>query len=39
MRYNNVRVDDVEALCAVLKRFAYPCRFIDMIQLFARPIP
>ena len=29
----------VEALCAVLKRFAYPCRFIDMIQIFARPIP
>ena len=29
----------VEALCAVLKRFAYPCRFIDMIQLLARPIP
>ena len=28
----------VEALCAVLKRFAYPCRFIDMIQIFARPI-
>ena len=39
MCYNNVRVDDVEALCAVLKRFAYPCRFIDMIQIFARPIP
>ena len=29
----------VEALCVVLKRFAYPCRFIDMIQIFARPIP
>ena len=39
MRYNNVRVDDVEALCAVLKCFASPCRFIDMIQLLARPIP
>ena len=39
MRYNNVRVDDVEALCAVLKHFASPCRFIDMIQLLARPIP
>ena len=39
MRYNNVRVDDVEVLCAVLKRFASPCRFIDMIQLLARPIP
>ena len=39
MYYNNVRLDGVEALCAVLKRFAYPCRFIDMIQIFARPIP
>ena len=39
MCYNNVRVDDVEALCAVLKRFAYPCRFIDLIQIFARAIP
>ena len=26
MRYNKVRVDGVEALCTVLKRFAYPCR-------------
>ena len=39
MCYNIVRIDGVEALCAVLKRFAYPCRFIDMIQIFARPIP
>ena len=39
MCYNNARVDGVEALCAVLKRFACPCRFIDMIQIFARPIP
>ena len=39
MCYNNVRVDSVEALGAVLKRFANPCRFTDMIQIFARPIP
>ena len=39
MCYNNVRVDGVEDLCAVLKCFAYPYRFIDMIQIFARPIP
>ena len=39
MCYNNVRVDGVEALCAVLKRLAHPCRFIDVIQIFARPIP
>ena len=35
----NVQVADVEGLCAVLKRFAYPCRCIDMIQIFARPVP
>ena len=39
MCWNNVRVDGVEALCAVLERFAYPCRFIDMIKIYARPIP
>ena len=39
MYYNSMRVDGAEVLCAVLKRFAYPCRFIDMIQIFARPIP
>ena len=38
MCYNNVRVDGVEDLCAVLKRLAHPCRFIDVIQIFARPI-
>ena len=37
--YNNVRVDGIEALCTVLKRFAYPCRFVDMIPIFARPVP
>ena len=37
--YNNARVDGAEALCAVLKRFAYPWRFIDMIYNFARPVP
>ena len=36
MCYNNVWIDGVEALCAVLKRFAYPCRFINMIQIFAK---
>ena len=38
MCYNNVRVDGVEDLCAVLKRLAHLCRFIDVIQIFARPI-
>ena len=34
--YNNERVDSIEAACAVLKRFAYPCSFIDIIQMFDR---
>ena len=37
--YNNVRIGGVEALCTVLKRFAYPCRFMNMVQIFARPVP
>ena len=39
MCYNNVRADGVEDLCAVLKCFACSYRFIDMIQIFAMPIP
>ena len=31
MCYNNVRIDGVEVLCAVLKRCAYTCRFIGMV--------
>ena len=37
--YNNVKIDAVEALCINLKRFAYPCRYFDMIPIFGRPIP
>ena len=29
----------VEALCIFLKRFAYPCRYVDMIPRFGRPEP
>jgi hypothetical protein len=28
-----------EALCILLKRFAYPCRYCDMIPSFGRPVP
>ena len=35
---NGVVVDSVEALCIALKRFAYPCRFVDLIPCFGRPI-
>lgn len=31
--------DGMEGLCMVLKRLAYPCRYSDMIPLFARPVP
>ena len=37
--YNNVCVDGVQDLCAVVDHFAYPCRLIDMIQVFARLVP
>ena len=28
-----------EALCMLLERFSYPCRYSDMIHRFARPVP
>ena len=31
--------DGTEGLCILLKRFAYPCRFSDMIPIFGRPVP
>ena len=37
--YSGVIVDKVEAFCMFLKRFSYPCRYADMVPLFARPIP
>ena len=37
--YNRLSVDGIEALCIFLKRFAYPCRYSDMVQRFARPVP
>ncbi|XP_028411159.1 uncharacterized protein LOC114533765 [Dendronephthya gigantea] len=33
------KADGLEGLCAVLKRFAYPCRYSDMIPLFGRAVP
>ena len=29
----------LEALCLVLRRLAYPCRYADLISTFARPVP
>ena len=31
--------DGMEALCMLLKRLAYPCRYSDMIARFAGPVP
>ena len=35
--YNETKVDGIESLCISLKRFAYPCRYLDMISRFGRP--
>ena len=32
-------VDGMEALCMLLKRLSYPCRYADMVHRFGRPIP
>ena len=37
--YNRINVDGVEALCILLKRFSYPCRYVDMIPHFGRAVP
>ena len=34
--YNGLRV---EAICIFFKRFAYPCRYADLILRFSRPDP
>ena len=37
--YNRLVVDGIEALCIFLKQFAYRCRYSDIQQRFARPVP
>ena len=37
--YNRLKVDGIEALCILLKRFSYPCRYSDLIPRFGRPVP
>ena len=37
--YNGVKADKEEALCIFLKRFAYPCRYQDIMFRFGRPVP
>ena len=36
---NSVLVDGTEALSVLLKRFAYPYPFGDMVARFGRPVP
>lgn len=37
--HNDLIADGTEALCIVLNRLAYPCRYSDMIPQFGRPVP
>ena len=37
--YNGTVYNSVEAICIFLRRFAYPCRYSDMIHMFGRPVP
>ena len=37
--YNGTVYDSTEALCIFLKTFAYPCRYLDMMPQFGRPVP
>ena len=37
--YNGTNVSSLEALCIFLKRYAYPCRYLDMISRFCRSVP
>ena len=37
--HNRLNIDSVEALCVCLKRFAYSCRYADLVPRFGRPVP
>ena len=37
--YNGIKICGIEALCIYLKRFAYPCRYSDIMPRFGRDIP
>ena len=37
--YNGLVVALLPALCMYLKRYAYPCRYEDLLYHFARPVP
>lgn len=29
----------LEGLCLLLRRLTYPCRYVDLVKMFARPVP
>ena len=37
--YNQSKFSGLEAFCVFLKRFAYPCRYSDLVPRFGRPVP
>jgi len=36
---NGTKATGIEGLCIVLKRYSYPCRYVDMVPRFGRSIP
>ena len=36
--YNRLKIDSIEAVCVLLKRLTYPCRYSDMVPRFAKPV-
>ena len=37
--YQGTTARKLEALCILLRRLAFPCRYADMIAMFGRPVP
>jgi len=37
LTYNRVKVTSTEALCILLRRLAFPCRYSDLVAKFGRP--
>ena len=37
--HNRLRVNSSEGVCCLLKRFANPCRYLEMVSRFGRPVP
>ena len=37
-RQQRSKIDGMEGLCMLLRRFVYPCRYSDMVPRFGRPV-